>query len=84
MDTNRDNFPTNRRMLMVLPRSMSKMIIRAPLVFAPNASALPAPPAPTRTNNFPESGEEWNADPFVHPLTERVNDELVNPHLDDS
>lgn len=43
------------------------MRIRAPLILAPNASALPAPPAPTSTNNFPASGERSNASPLVQP-----------------
>lgn len=33
------------------------MITCAPLCFAPNASALPAPPAPTSTKVLPARGE---------------------------
>jgi len=44
-------------MTVDLPRSMSKIIKRAPLLLAPTAIALPAPPAPTTTNCFPANGE---------------------------
>ncbi|PON73980.1 hypothetical protein PanWU01x14_055300 [Parasponia andersonii] len=49
-----------------IPKSMSKTTIRAPLLLAPNAKALPAPPAPTSTNNLPESGEFKDVFPLVH------------------
>ena len=45
---------------------MSNTTIRAPLLLAPNAKALPAPPAPTSTNNLPLSGELNDASPLVH------------------
>lgn len=44
---------------------MSKMTIRAPLLLAPNASALPAPPAPASTNIFPARGEPKYVLPLV-------------------
>lgn len=47
------------------------MTTRAPLLLAPNASALPAPPAPTKTNIFPVRGDGRVASPFVHPHTGR-------------
>jgi hypothetical protein len=46
---------------------MSKMTIRAPLLLAPNASAFPAPPAPTRTNNRPSRGEPEDVPPSLQP-----------------
>ena len=49
-----------------LPKSMSKTTTRAPLLLAPNAKALPAPPAPTSTNNLPFSGESKDALPLVY------------------
>ena len=45
---------------------MSKTTIRAPLLLAPNAKALPAPPAPTSTNNLLFSGEFKDDSPLVH------------------
>ena len=54
-----------------IPRSISKTTTLAPLLLAPNASALPAPPAPTSTNNLPLSGEE-SASPFMIPLTAKM------------
>lgn len=42
------------------------MTTRAPLLLAPNANALPAPPAPTSTNVFPVSGDGRGASPFAH------------------
>lgn len=44
-----------KKITMCIPKLISKMIIRAPLLLAPNASALPAPPAPTTTNCLPVS-----------------------------
>lgn len=49
---------------------MSKTTTLASLLLAPNASALPAPPAPTSTNNFPLSGE--NTSPFLIPPTANI------------
>lgn len=48
----------------VLPKSMSKINTLAPLILAPNASALPAPPAPTRINCVSLSGETRQCFPF--------------------
>ena len=41
----------------------------APLLLAPKASALPAPPAPTNTNVFPAIGEVCNASPLATRLS---------------
>lgn len=46
---------------------MSKMTTRAPLLLAPTAKALPAPPAPASTNCFPARGESKDVSPLVHP-----------------
>jgi hypothetical protein len=51
-----------------IPKSMSKISIRDPLLLAPNAKALPAPPAPTSTNSFP-ARELKDASPLVHPCS---------------
>lgn len=56
-----------KRVLDYVPKSMSKMTTRAPLLLAPNASALPAPPAPASTNILPASGEPNEAVPFLYP-----------------
>ena len=49
---------------------MSKMTIRAPLLLAPNASAFPAPPAPTRTNNRSSRGEPEDAPSSLQPCSD--------------
>lgn len=51
---------------------MSKMTIFAPLLLAPNANALPAPPAPTSTNNFPERGVAIIVSPLMFPCSENL------------
>lgn len=57
------------RVMVNIPKSMSKISTRAPLLLAPNAKALPAPPAPTSTNSFPARGELKDASPLVHPCS---------------
>lgn len=52
-----------------IPKSMSKISTRAPLLLAPNAKALPAPPAPASTNSFSARGELKGASPLVHPCS---------------
>lgn len=56
--------------LCFIPKSMSKMTRRAPLLLAPNASAFPAPPAPTSTNNRPARGEPKDASPSLQPCSD--------------
>lgn len=48
-----------------LPKLRLKITTLAPLLLAPKAIALPAPPAPTSTNNFPAMGEACEAWPLV-------------------
>lgn len=51
---------------------MSKMTSRAPLLLEPNASAIPAPPAPTSTNNRPARGEPKDAPPSLQPCSDNL------------
>lgn len=53
------------------------MMTLAPLVLAPNASALPAPPAPTTTNCFAVIGDGNEASPLTHPRTGRFREVLL-------
>jgi len=51
---------------------MSNITRRAPLLLAPNASAFPAPPAPTSTNNRPARGEPKDAPPSLQPRSDKI------------
>lgn len=53
------------------------MTTRAPLLLAPNASALPAPPAPTSTNTLPANGEACDASPLATCLSVNTINELL-------
>lgn len=53
------------RNLLHLPKLRLKITTLAPRLFAPKASALPAPPAPTNTNTFPAMGEVCDASPLA-------------------
>lgn len=50
---------------------MSNITRRAPLLLAPNASAFPAPPAPTTTNNRPARAEPKDAPPSLQPCSDK-------------
>lgn len=53
------------------------MTTLAPLLLAPNASALPAPPAPTTTKVFPAIGEVFDASPLRNRLSAHTNEKLI-------
>lgn len=53
------------------------MTTRAPLLLAPKASALPAPPAPNSTKVFPAIGEACDASPFSTRLPAHINEMLM-------
>lgn len=55
------------------------MTTRAPLLLAPKASALPAPPAPINTTVVPDRGDGCDALPlmFAYPVMFFIHEELV-------